>query len=75
MKLTQYLREKCLDDETFASLSSGAFSPEAVRKWRFGVRIPRPEQMRLIFELTQGAVTPNDFVGVASDALIDRAAS
>lgn len=28
---------------------------------RKGARIPRPDVMRLIFDVTGGAVTPNDF--------------
>lgn len=34
----------------------------ALRKWRYGERIPRPDQMRRIAEATEGLVTPNDFL-------------
>lgn len=34
---------------------------EAVRKWLRGERIPRPEVMRRIVEVTEGKVGPADF--------------
>jgi hypothetical protein len=34
----------------------------AVRKWRVGIRIPRPKQVARILEVTNGQVTANDFV-------------
>lgn len=61
MKLGTYLKDAGLDEDAFASKSGGRFSAEAVRKWRFGVRIPRPQHMALIADLTDGAVTANDF--------------
>jgi len=62
MDLARYLRDNDLDDESFAVLGAGAFSAEAVRKWRFGVRVPRPEHISLIAKLTDGQVTANDLV-------------
>ena len=66
MKLASYLKDAGLDDEAFAQRSKGRFSAEAVRKWRFGVRVPRPQHMALIAELTAGAVTANDFMSAPS---------
>jgi len=66
MKLSAYLKAHDLDDEAFARKSEGAFSAEAVRKWRFGVRMPRPRMLLLISKLTDGKVTANDFVPVAT---------
>lgn len=60
MKLAEYLQQAALDDEAFASRSEGQFSAEAVRKWRFGVRMPRQKQLEKILELTDGMVTAND---------------
>lgn len=65
MTLSDYLRDRGLDDAAFASLSDGAFSAEAVRKWRFRARTPRQRQLAKIVELTNGAVTANDFMAVA----------
>jgi len=72
MKLSAYLKSKRLDDETFAQKSGGAFSAEAVRTWRFGVRMPRPRMLLLITKLTDGKVTANDFV--PAEARQDEAA-
>lgn len=62
MKLGTYLKEAKLDEAAFSALSGGVFSPEAVRKWRFGARVPRPKQMALIAQLTGGKVSANDFM-------------
>lgn len=40
----------------------GDVSPSGVLKWMREERIPRPEQQRRIFAVTEGAVSPNDFV-------------
>lgn len=40
------------------------WSGETVRRYRSGEREPDQKAMALIFELTSGAVTPNDWVGV-----------
>ncbi|TAK50267.1 MAG: hypothetical protein EPO23_03410 [Xanthobacteraceae bacterium] len=39
-------------------------SAETVRRWRTGERFPDAATQKLIFDLTNGAVTPNDWVGV-----------
>lgn len=64
MRLSTYLKKHGLDEGEFAALSQGQFSPEAVRKWRFGVRVPRPKHMAAIAAITGGAVTANDFMSV-----------
>jgi hypothetical protein len=61
MQLAEYIKASGLEDESFAALV-GSCSPHAVKKWRYQERIPRPDQMRRIAEVTAGAVTPNDFV-------------
>lgn len=33
-------------------------------KWILGVRIPRKEEMLIIYDVTEGKVQPNDFYGV-----------
>jgi len=40
----------------------GDCSASAVRKWAADERLPRAEQQRRIYEVTNGEVTPNDFV-------------
>lgn len=61
MKLNQYLTEKNITPEAFGALIGGV-SESGVRKWIYGERVPRPEQMRRIAEVTNGSVEPNDFV-------------
>ena len=62
MKLAAYLKHHGLSDEEFASHLGGGLSAEAVRKWRFGVRTPRPVHLVRIAEVTNGDVTANDFL-------------
>lgn len=61
MKLAQYLTEKNIAPEQFAS-DMGGLSVSGIRKWMYGERVPRPDQMRKIAELTGGLVEPNDFI-------------
>ncbi|WP_132277044.1 helix-turn-helix transcriptional regulator [Neorhizobium sp. JUb45] len=56
-----------ISDDSFADLVGGV-SVSGVKKWRYGERVPRPEQMRRIAEVTHGAVCPNDFILVAEAA-------
>ena len=60
MKLTEYMREHELDDERMAARIG--CSSYAVRKWKYGERIPRPEQLAKIAEATGWKVRANDFV-------------
>lgn len=59
-KLDTYLRGAGLDDEAFATMVDA--STGAVRKWRYGERVPRPQQMVRIKQATAGAVTADDFM-------------
>jgi transcriptional regulator with XRE-family HTH domain len=61
MKLAQYLTDKNISPEQFA-FDMGGLSASGIRKWIYGERVPRPDQMRKIAELTKGAVKPNDFI-------------
>jgi hypothetical protein len=61
MKLSDFMKAAGLDDEALAA-RVGECSAHAVKKWRYQERVPRPEQMRRIAEITEGKVTPNDFV-------------
>ncbi|MCJ2085528.1 hypothetical protein MKK88_05900 [Methylobacterium sp. E-005] len=62
MQLDAFIREKSLTDEGFAKLLGPDVSEWAVRKWRYGQRIPRPTMQQRIAKTTNGAVTPNDFL-------------
>lgn len=65
MKLATYMSLKKITPEEMAALVGNA-SASGVVKWMREERMPRPEQQRRIFEVTGGAVSPNDFVGVAA---------
>jgi len=59
MKLSDFLTKTGKSDEDFAKEVDS--TPNAVRYWRTGERIPRPVFMRRILVATSGDVTPNDF--------------
>lgn len=61
MTLSEFMAEQGLADAEMAVLI-GDCSDHAVKKWRYGERLPRGDQMRRIYAVTDGAVTPNDFV-------------
>lgn len=67
MKLAQYLTDKNISPEQFAA-DMGGLSISGIRKWMYGERVPRPDQMRKIAELTGGLVQPNDFILSAEPA-------
>jgi transcriptional regulator with XRE-family HTH domain len=60
MKLAQYITDKNINVEQFAADMGGSVS--GIRKWMYGERVPRPDQMRKIAEMTGGLVQPNDFI-------------
>jgi transcriptional regulator with XRE-family HTH domain len=61
MKLASYMTMHNLSEEQMAS-QIGDVSVSGLRKWLRGERTPRPDQMRMIAEVTGHAVTPNDFI-------------
>lgn len=68
MKLTAYMTKNCITPRQIADLV-GDVSLSGVVKWMRDERVPRPEQMRRIHEVTKGEVTPNDFVLVETRPL------
>ncbi len=60
MKLHDYLKDCGISDAEFGSLVEA--SEDAVRKWKYGQRMPRPQVLARIREVTNGAVTANDFL-------------
>lgn len=60
MTLSEYMKAHRLGEDAIAALigcSSGA-----VRKWRYGQRMPRRDQLQRITQATAGEVTANDFM-------------
>ena len=72
MKLSTYMEAQGLNDADMAA-RIGHCSAAAVDKWRRGLRVPRPEQMRRIQEATEGRVMANDFFAAASSDKDDAA--
>lgn len=69
MNLSTWLKANRITHQGFISMAEEAgatFSIHALNKWCNGQRIPRPEDMRAIHQLTDGAVQPNDFYGLRS---------
>ncbi|WP_071000493.1 hypothetical protein [Methylobacterium sp. C1] len=77
MQLDAFIRERSLSDEGFAQILGDDVSEWAVRKWRYGQRIPRPAMQQRIAKATEGKVTPNDFLEavMASDQRREEAAA
>ena len=63
MKLGEYLRREAITQEAFAAMIGVA--QNAVSKWVHGHRMPRRAVLERITEITNGSVTPNDFVSTA----------
>ena len=63
MTLTQYLKQHDLTDEAFAAMIDVERS--TVSRLR-GSQIPKRDIMHRIVQATNGAVTANDFYGVAA---------
>ena len=61
MKLATYMADNGIPARQMADLI-GDVSESGLRKWMYGERVPRPDQMRRIAEVTDGAVQPNDFI-------------
>lgn len=63
MTLSDWLVQNKLSPTDFAKRIG---KPQAtVSRYAAGKRIPEPETMKVIVEATEGAVTPNDFYGLA----------
>lgn len=62
MRFAAWLSKEDLSDAAFAARCNR--SREAIRRWRTGERLPDADDQRLVFDLTGGEVTPNDWIGV-----------
>jgi predicted transcriptional regulator len=64
MKLSDYLAANRITNEGFAKML-GTSQP-AVSRYVTGKRVPRPQHIRRISEITGGEVTANDFMAPSS---------
>jgi DNA-binding transcriptional regulator YdaS (Cro superfamily) len=58
--LSQFLTSSAITEQAFASKIG--VTQQAVNSWIRGIRTPRLAQMQKIYEATNGAVSPNDFL-------------
>ncbi len=69
MRLVTWIKEQGMTQDAFvleAQRRGAKFSKHAVHKWCSGSRVPRPEEMRFIYEFTHHDVQPNDFYNLRS---------
>jgi transcriptional regulator with XRE-family HTH domain len=74
MKLAAWLKQNDLTQKEFCELanrSNERFSYHALSKWCAGQRIPRPKEMGIIVNLTNGDVQPNDFYALEKPAVVN----
>ena len=71
MQLKEYLEKNNLTQSGFINRvkeSRGVEIPQGtLSKWITGVRIPRKDEVILIYEVTNSRVQPNDFYGVPNE--------
>lgn len=68
MTLREYALHRDLSKEALAAWLAEhvGVSRAGARKWVYGERTPRPQQMLRVMELTGGLVTANDFLAPRS---------
>lgn len=60
MKLASYIKSR---PETVKEMAVQlGVSPQTLHRWMAGTRTPRPAKMAAILKLSDGQVTPNDFL-------------
>jgi transcriptional regulator with XRE-family HTH domain len=64
MTLDQYIRDKGLTNAEFGELVGANHS--TISRLRKSSQVPSPDLMVAIFELTEGAVSANDFYGIGA---------
>ncbi len=61
MKLIDWMKRESLDDDAVAE-RVGDVTGSAVKKWKYGERLPRRDELLKLYEISGGVVTPNSFV-------------
>jgi len=69
MKLNEYLKQRKIKQKDFLAIcqAHGKVSHGALAKWCNGQRIPRYNEMHIIYKATRGEVKADDFydIGIA----------
>lgn len=66
-KLDEYIRRNRLTNKLFSdrvaiAMGKKQFSHRTVEQWRTGRAVPRVRAQQAIFKITDGEITPNDFI-------------
>ena len=69
MRFDEWLTATSISNATFARLIG--VSRETIGRWRTGDRFPNREAQAAIFKMSDGLVTPNDWVGVGNNPATD----
>ena len=67
MKLSEFLKQEGFTQKSFiehVEIAKGIRIQGTLAKWILDKRIPRKEEMLVIFSITNGLVQPNDFYGL-----------
>jgi len=73
VRLRTWLKDQSLTYDAFRQLMNdrgAACSRHAISKWANGVRIPRREDMAVIYAVTDGIVTANDFYDLPDQVMV-----
>lgn len=72
MQLKEYLKVEKHTQNSFINLiemATGNKIPQStLAKWITGVRIPRKNDMIILYKITDGAVQPNDFYEIKNES-------
>lgn len=72
MQLKEYLKFENHTQNSFINLiemATGNKIPQStLAKWITGVRIPRKNDMIILYKITDGAVQPNDFYRIKNES-------
>ena len=62
MKFNDFLKEEQISIKRFCDKTG--LNQATVTKWKYNGVIPRKPEMQIVYEETNGKVTPNDFYGI-----------
>jgi hypothetical protein len=65
MKLKRYMEVNGLDDAAMSALVGDDCTPAAIKKYKYGERIPRPDRILIIQRVTGNRVTLRDWMAEA----------
>jgi hypothetical protein len=67
-KLLAWMQDNSVTDDALALRIGGDCTVSAVKKWKYGERVPTPERIALLEDITARSVTLRDWVQPAESA-------